>query len=218
MAQNQLTDIRSLDKELNIELITDIQTTVEKTIEKYMISMEEEVSDLRLKNDEFEQYTRRYSLRISCIPETEGENPDDVVLNVSKIMNVDIALSDIDRAHRVGKRSTSKDRDRQLIVRFTSYRARRSFYKGRLGLKHAPKKDRGIYVNADLTKYKLSLLKKPLKLKRETSIINFWTIDGKLFVTTAKGGEKKPFLIRSEQDLEQIMKTKLTFYEMVSDG
>ena len=135
-------------------------------------------------------------------------------------MNVDIALSDIDRAHRVGKRSTSKDRDRQLIVRFTSYRARRSFYKGRLGLKHAPKKDgsdRGIYVNGDLAKYKLSLLKKALKLKREKSI-NCWTIDGKLFVTTAKGGEKKPFLVRSEQDLEQIMKTKLTFSEMVSDG
>ena len=46
------------------------------------------------------------SLRISGIADTEGENPDDVVLNVSNIMNVDIALSDIDRAHRVGRRST----------------------------------------------------------------------------------------------------------------
>ena len=114
MAQNQLIDIGSLAKELKKELITDIQTTVEKTIEKYMIpikrdlvkikndyqKLEQEVSDLRLKNDELEQYTRRYSLRISGIPETEGENPDDVVLNVSKIMNVDIALSDIDRTSR----------------------------------------------------------------------------------------------------------------------
>ena len=29
--------------------------------------LEQEVSDLRLKNDELEQYTRRYSLRISGI-------------------------------------------------------------------------------------------------------------------------------------------------------
>ena len=49
------------------------------------------MSDLRLKSEELEQCTRRYSLRISGIAATEGENPDDVVLNVSHIMNVDIA-------------------------------------------------------------------------------------------------------------------------------
>ena len=54
--------------------------------------LEQEVSDLRLKNDELEQYTRRYSLRISGIPETEGENSDDVVLNVSKIKSSNCQL------------------------------------------------------------------------------------------------------------------------------
>ena len=100
IAQNQLIDIGSLAKELKRELITDIQTTVEKTIEKYMIPIkrdlvkiknyyqkqEQEVSYLRLKNEELEQYTRRYSLRISGIPETEG------VLNVSKIKSSNCQL------------------------------------------------------------------------------------------------------------------------------
>ena len=87
--------------------------------------------------DDSEQYGRRCNLRINGIPISAKETSDDclnkVKAEVAKL-GVDINAWEFDRAHRVG---ATKDREgrpvkeRQMIVRFSTFRARTDVYRKR---------------------------------------------------------------------------------------
>ena len=73
--------------------------------------------------DEYEQYSRRNSLRIWIKEkETPGEVTNRVVTDYAKKLEVELQPGDIDRTHRVGKLG---DKPRPIIVKFTSYAVRR---------------------------------------------------------------------------------------------
>ena len=87
--------------------------------------------------DNAEQYSRRNCLRISDVPENNDEVTDNIVLDLATAIDADIKLEDIDRRHRLGKpksRDSSDDtpaRPRDMIVKFSTYRARQKVYKAR---------------------------------------------------------------------------------------
>ena len=60
------------------------------------------VAALEAQADQAEQYSRRNCLRISGIPETTGENTDNIVLSIANDIDSEVRLQDIDRSHRVG--------------------------------------------------------------------------------------------------------------------
>ena len=78
--------------------------------------------------DDEEQYSRRYCLRLQNIEKYQGETSSDCVkkvVNICRDLNLDINEQDIDRAHRIGK-------DRKgMIVKFYSFLKRTSLYKAR---------------------------------------------------------------------------------------
>ena len=72
---------------------------------------------LKNKINELEQYSRRNSTCLNCIPESKDENRDDIIKSVAR------AVDDmIDRSHRVGAKSSTDSRNRAIVVKFTSYR------------------------------------------------------------------------------------------------
>ena len=87
------------------------------------------------RTDSLEQYTRRNSLRLTGLSETDNE---DILKRTVDIMNnkmkvePPLSANDIDRVHRVGRRDASKPRS--VIIKFTSYRARH------IAMKHRNKK------------------------------------------------------------------------------
>ena len=87
------------------------------------------------KLDDQEQYSRRNSLRITGIPESDNE---DIVPKVLDVINnkikpdIPVSSDHIDRLHRVGKRSG--DTPRAVLIKFATYRHRQRVYRNRKNL------------------------------------------------------------------------------------
>ena len=73
--------------------------------------------------DQAEQYSRRNNIRISGYDEGEHESTDDTVMKMASDIGSDLLLSEIDRSHRVGKPDPGRTKPREILIKFTSYRA-----------------------------------------------------------------------------------------------
>lgn len=157
---------------------------------------------LNLENevDQIEQYSRRNCARISGIPESTGESTDNIVLDLAKEMKVDLSLAEIDRSHRVG-RIITPGRPRQIIVKFTSYRARYKVFSKRRDMKTNPKL-KNIYVNEDLTYRRNKLLYEARQAVKNKHIIGAWSFDGSIFIKDKQEAKMK---LGSFGDLEQLI-------------
>ena len=130
---------------------------------------------LERKADDNEQYSRRMCLRINGIPIQEGvKENDDICFKKVKYVLKDLpggnTVNDweIDRAHRVGK--TNKG-CQQMIVKFSSWRARALVYKNKKSLL-----DLKIYL--DLTTRRFTLLKLAVTRVKDNSKVHFAFSDG----------------------------------------
>ena len=86
--------------------------------------------------EEQEQYSRRNWVRVWMDQKEEADSTDDIIVYVAKKMYVDVKMDEICRSHRVGRTSDRLDaKPRAIICRFTSYRVKQRFMRGRKGLK-----------------------------------------------------------------------------------
>ena len=113
-----------------------------KILEERIKKQDKEICDLKSKNfdlehrvTELEQYSRIKSLKIEGIPEINDEDTFETVLDVCQNLKLDppMELNDIDNCHRVGRAPTN-GRPRAIIVKLSSYRARRCLYDARTKL------------------------------------------------------------------------------------
>ena len=136
--------------------------------------------------DNAEQYSRRNCLRISDVPENNDEVTDNIVLDLATAIDADIKLEDIDRSHRLGKpksRDSSDDtpaRPRDIIVKFSIYRARQKVYKARALTKQRGYK--GIFINEDLTKNRSLLLYEARRRFKSKQLQGAWSSDGTILI------------------------------------
>ena len=69
------------------------------------------------------------------MPEASTESTDDIVKTVAKTAGVTLPDNAVDRSHRVGKVSASRQtRDLPILVKFTSYKYKEAMMKARRGL------------------------------------------------------------------------------------
>ena len=141
-------------------------------------SLKTRVQKLESAADNAEQYSRRNCLRISGVMENTNENTDELILDMTRSMNVDLSLQEIDRSHKVGKPNAAKPRD--INVKLSTFRAREKLYKARRQLKdtgHA-----GVYINEDLTKFRSGLLYSGRKLVKARRIWGAWSPNGTILL------------------------------------
>jgi len=159
--QQALADVADLRKEL---------TTLKK-------DFKEVKEDSLRRDDELEQYQRRNNLRVFGIEESDGEDTDQLLLDLFKDkLNVDVQLADIDRSHRVGKPSTPGTngavKPRAIIVKFTSYRTRRAVFSVKKRLRGSK-----VSISEDLTRHRYNLLRQATE---EHGRGNVWSSDGRI--------------------------------------
>ena len=164
------------------EKLAELKTDNER-LTRENIALKKRVSTLEAQMDASEQYSRRNSLRISGIPETVNEDTDQVVLHVAETVGVNILPSEIDRSHRLGKPGNRQTRD--ILVKFTTYRARERVMKNRRDLKTSELK--GVFVNEDLTKIRSKLLFEARKCAKTKHLLGAWSSDGRILVKDKKG-------------------------------
>ena len=122
------------------------------------------ISQRETRIDDLEQYSRRNCLVISGIPETENESTDDIILDlVNKQLNTSLEAREIDRSHRVpgGPPRINADKPRNIIVKFTSYNARKRVFEKKSNLKNARNR---IFINENLTKQRSEMYFETRKL------------------------------------------------------
>ena len=105
-ANKKLKDDLSAEFHKEVESLRNIITEKDAKINE----LEQKVSSLEVKLDDYEQYSRRNSLRITGIKETDSENVEDKVLNLlnDKLeLETPITVNHVDRIHRVGAKVSS---------------------------------------------------------------------------------------------------------------
>ena len=90
------------------------------------------VEDLEKKMERQEQYSRRNCILIHGLKEEMDESTDDRVLKLFREeLNEDVLLADLDRTHRIGKKSDSSSKPRPVIVKFARYNIREKVFKSK---------------------------------------------------------------------------------------
>lgn len=193
-------ELRGLIKEVVSEVIDnklEALTNDNRRLSNENEQLKNRISQLEQSLDDAEQYSRRNCVRLSNIPEMDSEDTDRLVLKVAETMNIDVSLRDIDRSHRIGKPGKKAHRD--IIVKFTSYRARERMMKNRKNLKGSELN--GVFINEDLTRNRSSMLYEArllVKLK-QPKLHGAWSSDGKILIKDLSGKIHK---ISSSHELE----------------
>ena len=150
-------------------------------------------SELELRIDELEQYSRRNCLVLHGIVESQyaKENTDDLVLEiVRKKLDLEISATDLDRSHRIGRgRNTSyaeaasekRKKPRPIIVKFVSYKVRAEVFRRKRKLKGS-----GVRITESLTKKRMELYNSVLN---DSNVKTAWTLDGRIIAL--KNDERK---------------------------
>ena len=166
-----------------------------KDLKESMAQMEGKILKLEQTADDCEQYSRRNSIRITGITESSNEETDKLVLHMAYDLDVQLNLADIDRTHRVGR--IREGHKRAILVKFSTYRARRSLYSKRLELRDKVQWQ-GTYINEDLTTRRSELLYKARLYVRARLLKSAYSSDGKIYV---KDKADKKHLITTVSDL-----------------
>ena len=174
-------------------------------------STSNEISKLKTKLNDQEQYSRRNCVRFFGVPETDKENTDETIRNIAKqMLDVELPSGAIDRSHRVRRKNPppegTRPKPRAIIVKLTSYQLqhRQALLRHRKKLKE---KKTGISIHEDLTNDNRSLLWDAFSKirKPDSKITHAWSVDGRICVSmnTSNGGSLKK-IIHSKRDLDKL--------------
>jgi len=124
-------------------------------------NLKQETQKHRFEIDRLEQYSRRDSLRIIGMEESNGERTNDIVISLARDMGVDIHPNDISTSHRLphGRRNqntTDRPRPRAIIVKFVRRDTKGLIMRNKRKLKDSR---RNVYVVDDLTPLRNKILR-----------------------------------------------------------
>ena len=95
----------------NNEIIGNLQLQVK--------TLSSKTSKLEKQADQQEQYSKRNCLLVHGIKEVRGKATDDIIIEtISQNLDIDIALYDIGRSHRIGQPRQPGEKQRPIIVKF----------------------------------------------------------------------------------------------------
>lgn len=166
--------------------------------------LETKIETLEINNDKLEkglndldQYGRRQSIRLNNVSLPDDSVCEEVVLEIINNALLDgepISHNDIERCHPVGK--PNKKKNRQIIVKFLSYKTKAKVYDARFNLSN-------IYMTEDLTQNNQTVATELAKKKKVKKVSKFWSIDGKIF---AKAHKLQPkFRIKTVNDIDTMI-------------
>lgn len=179
-----------LDK-LATSISDSVSSIIGATLEASLRPLKDEIKQLKeelaeLKSycsnelDDIQQYQRRNNVIITGIPEVAGEDTDDKVLHLFNTqLKLNMSKACIDRSHRVGRRILGKsEKTRPIIVKFVSYRDRRTVLNEKRMLKGS-----GIVMREHLTTRRVAVFNEVSRVHGQK---NVWTRDGKIFYRNAE--------------------------------
>ena len=151
-----------------------------KTMEGRIDTLSGKIDSLNLRLDEQCQYSRRNCLLLHGIKETNKENTDEIAINtLNENIGTNLAATDIDRSHRLGKKKDPGSKPRPIIIKFLRYNDRRKVFKDKKKLKGTR-----ISITESLTETRMKYL---TEAREEHGFANVWTSDGRILYKDITG-------------------------------
>lgn len=187
-------------KILDLELDLDEQTKENDELRKQVESLIQTTTSADKKLNDLEQYTRRNSVRVFGIqePKDHRENTDDIIVQLAtEKLGITLDISEIDRSHRVGKKTNEPGkRPRPILVKLATYRTRQRLIRARRKLKAT-----GITIKEDLTRTNQLLLEKASK---HPKVESSWSTDGRIIIKLDDDGTQVIKQLNSVSDLDSL--------------
>ena len=160
------------------------------------------------KLDRLEQYGHRQNLEIVGIPVQDGENTNAIVIEVAKLLDVNLTPEQISTSHRL----PAKNRENlspPIIACFTNRDIRNKIYANRKATRTAslvnfsvPGTEK-IYVNENLTRPRKNLFWQIKQKAKNVGFRFYWITNGNIFVKQFDQAEV--IAIKNENDLNLIV-------------
>ena len=198
-------------------IVSSLRAEIKKRDDQ-IVTLKAEITALKTKTDDMEQWTRRGSMRIQGIPESTPGSLDDKLLflfNTRLKIQPPIAKEEIEVAHRLprggavppqdGAAADGNDPDPQppttIIVKFVSRRTKEIVMGKKSDLKKIKQTgERSIYFQDDLTAIRAKLSFNARQLKRDKKIADTWVINSKVMVKDLRNRIKN---VKCQDDLDK---------------
>ena len=186
--------------------------------------------------DALAQYNRRDNLKIEGIegiPETDGENINNIVKDLARVVGVEIHDSDISHSHRLGTNSNNssnsgssnapvgtatpaRNKPRSIIVRFTRRDAKIKLFEARKAIKthsSCPTNYRNAEIYEDVTPLRSRIMYE-LRIRNNREAFKYvWSKGGRIYCLRAdqvvprghlRQEEHKSTVINTPEDLKKV--------------
>ena len=200
------TDMKKELESNAVKASKQMETSCSRLIEEMASNLQKEDGQIILletKLDDLEQYTRKFNLEIWGIPDDEDEDLEDTIIKLSKCLNVDLRVKDIDIIHRFKKGNMTP---KAIIVHFSNYFSKDEMYRSRWKLRNANVSSvfsaEKIYINENLTALRAGLFKKVRDQKCLHQEWKIWTVDGNMFIKPSPSS--RTYKINSLDDLSSL--------------
>lgn len=186
-----------------------------RDLKQEVAAQKAQISEQNDRLAELEQYSRRNCLNFTGVPESKDENAVQLAIELSKMANVKIDRTDIDRAHRIGRpkaaaQGQSSAPPRTFVVKYVSYIKREAVWFGRKELKTAkPSRTstltegsmKDIFVQENLTKRNQEIMYLARQMKRSGKLWAAWS-DG-CVLKVKRTQQSATVRLNSKSDLDQ---------------
>ena len=116
-------DLSSLKDDIN-------SMKIEQNTTKKVEDIQNEFSSVKFELNRLEQYSRKSSIRVYGIEESQDKKVGEKALSkIKEEINVEISPDDVDIVHRVGKRS--EERPKGILVKFSSHKPKERVMKSK---------------------------------------------------------------------------------------
>ena len=189
---------------------------IQQAVTDAVAAKDEEISRLRTEiahqrqviND-LEQYSRKNCLTISGLPERSNESASQVVIELARVVGVDLLPTDIDVAHRLGSQGRN---ERHIIAKFVRFEKREELYAARRRIRSAQPPPnsvisadvaKNVFISDSLTRHNQQIMYVARQLKRKGKLHATWSDAGKLKVRVRQ--DDSTSIIRSLDDLRKLV-------------
>ena len=188
------------------QAVTDAVAERDAEIER----LKTEIAHQKIVINDLEQYSRKNCVTISGLPERANESVSQTVIELARVMGVDLVTSDIDVAHRLGQQGRNKAR--HVIAKFVRFEKREEFYGARRRIRNAQLPPgtgisadvvANIYISDSLTRHNQQIMFTARQLKRKGKLFATWSDAGKLKVKVREGAPTS--IIKTLEDLKKLV-------------
>jgi len=204
----QCFDIALGHESIQNKLITLLKPLLEardeeiKQIKTDLIAERDKNRILEARLDDLEQWTRKDSIIISGLSDSDRESVEVCEEKVIKLIHdigVPLKDTDINNIHRL---RPQKNGPRNIIVRLTSHKTKVAIMRNKKNLRSIKTQQNDIYINEALTTTRSKLLYEVRQFVKEKKIKNVWTKDGQILVRNKE--DTKTYQIKDLKDMVKI--------------